>query len=328
MWFQDEWRQKGRKGPLVDTQWKHNRHCDKYRSFQLESFIKPGGADYNLIDLWSADPIPAQVPTHTSSSSPVPSRSLPSSSLPVILIPSPSLVTTSPLHRLGYTLRKKESSAAPRASRPTTTSSCQPVTLTSTYHSFITSAVRLPGSSAGLDRHSRSAFSGRRPATATNFRYLGCTLTLHPFGTPGLLPSSDLPVGLPHHIVTPVIHPHVTASVLLVNGSAPVFRVYSVAIVHQPLVSHQGPASANRPQGSIRPLCLDSTLVPPPVCATMVPVANASRLQSVPSSAPSAKNSAFFSFFYFLFSSRREDTQFRGGRNVTFCSVLFAPVLG
>ncbi|XDV17221.1 hypothetical protein PO909_016590 [Leuciscus waleckii] len=59
--------------------------------------IAEPGADYNLIDLWSADPILTQFPTLTSSSSPVPSGSLPSSSLPVILIPSPSLGTTSPL---------------------------------------------------------------------------------------------------------------------------------------------------------------------------------------------------------------------------------------
>ncbi|XP_067305964.1 uncharacterized protein [Pseudorasbora parva] len=62
-----------------------------------QSILEPG-ADCDLIDLWSADPIPTQVPTlESSSSSAVLSGYLLSESLPVFLIPSPSLVTASPL---------------------------------------------------------------------------------------------------------------------------------------------------------------------------------------------------------------------------------------
>ncbi|XDV46820.1 hypothetical protein PO909_016652 [Leuciscus waleckii] len=248
------------------------------------------GVNYNLIDLWSADPIPTQVPTLTSSSSsPVPSESLLPVSLPVVLIPSTSLVKASPLEpsaplvscsssALPPPLAPCASSYAPWAPLPparleaespantsglqahTTTSSCQPVALTSTHHSFIAS-----GPSARKLRWARLTLQLAVQSAAPS----PCT--------PGLLPSSDLPVGLPYHIVTLVIRPHVTTSVLQVSVSAPVFRVYGVAMVHQPLAStgssHHGFASADQPQGFGRPLCLDSTLAPPPVCTTMVPVA-------------------------------------------------------
>ncbi|XDV42998.1 hypothetical protein PO909_011550 [Leuciscus waleckii] len=167
-------------------------------STQAGQSIAEPGVDYNLIGLWSTDPIPTLT---SSSSSPVPSASL-----PVILIPSPSLVTTSPLDpsaplvscsssALPPPLTSCSSSSAPRAPRPPArleaespatprasrpTPPPRPVALTSTHHSFITSVVRLPGSSAGLARHSRSAFSDRRPAAATDFRDSGCALTLHP----------------------------------------------------------------------------------------------------------------------------------------------------
>ncbi|XDV17222.1 hypothetical protein PO909_016591 [Leuciscus waleckii] len=153
---------------------------------------------------------------------------------------------------------------------------------------FIASAFLLPGSSAGLDRHSRSAFGGRRLATATDFQDSGCTLTLHPFGTPGLLPSSDLPVGLHHHIVTPVIRPHVTASVPQISGSAPVFRVYGATMVRRPLSSAgssatHGSAAVDRLLGVVLSVSSDTTLAPPPACATMVSMANVPMFQSNPS---------------------------------------------
>ncbi|XDV30849.1 hypothetical protein PO909_033683 [Leuciscus waleckii] len=131
-------------------------------STQTGQSIAEPGADYNLIDLWSEDPIPTQFPTLSSSSSLVLSGNLPSASLPVILIPSPSPVTTSPLDPSAPLLSRSSSALPPPltpcgpSSTPqvpgctsglqahTSTSTCQPVAFTSTQHSFIASAVRLP----------------------------------------------------------------------------------------------------------------------------------------------------------------------------------------
>ncbi len=98
------------------------------------------GADMNIIDLWSADPVPTQVPTlNPLSSSPVPSGLLeapvPSGDLPPLmslsdfLVPSPLLVSASPLDSsaplvsssssaLPPPLAPYGSSASPQASPP------------------------------------------------------------------------------------------------------------------------------------------------------------------------------------------------------------------
>ncbi len=104
-----------------------------------QSILEPG-VDMNLIDLWSADPVPTQVPTLKAlSSSPVPSGLLeapvPSGDLPPpmslsdFLVPSPLLVSASPLDSsaplvsssssaLPPPLAPCGSSASPQASPP------------------------------------------------------------------------------------------------------------------------------------------------------------------------------------------------------------------
>ncbi|ROL52247.1 hypothetical protein DPX16_4797 [Anabarilius grahami] len=87
------------------------------------------------------------------------------------------------------------------------TSTCQPVTVTiaSAHCSLIASSACLPGDSAGLPHHSRSASGGRRPASAMDFRGFSYACTLHPYTVIGLLPPCDLPVILTHSSVAPVI---------------------------------------------------------------------------------------------------------------------------
>ncbi|XP_016398307.1 leucine-rich repeat extensin-like protein 5 [Sinocyclocheilus rhinocerous] len=114
------------------TKAEETKHAD-------QSTVKPG-ADMNLIDLWSVDPVPTQVPTlKPLSSSPVPSGLLeapvPSGDLPPpmslsdFLVPSPPLVSASPQDSsaplvsssssaLPPPLAQCGSSASPQASPP------------------------------------------------------------------------------------------------------------------------------------------------------------------------------------------------------------------
>ncbi|CAM4644484.1 unnamed protein product [Leuciscus chuanchicus] len=232
-------------------------------SMQAGQSIAEPGTDYNLIDLWSADPIPTHFPpTHHH-------LLRRSSALPPPLTPCGSSSASRaplPLARL-----EAKSLATPRASRPTPPP--RPVS---------PSALPRPTTPSSPPRSVCPEAPLGSPAAAMDFRDLGCTLTLHPFGTPGLLPSSDLPVGLPHHIVTLVIHPHITASVPQISGSAPVFWVYGIAMVHRPLSSVEsstthGFTAVDRLPSVVLPVSLDSTLAPPPVCATMVSMANVPR---------------------------------------------------
>ncbi len=95
-----------------------------------QSTVKPG-ADMNLINMWSADPVPTQVPTFKPlTSSLVPSRDLPPPmSLSDFLVPSPALVSANPLDSsaplvsssssaLPLPLAPCGSSASPQASPP------------------------------------------------------------------------------------------------------------------------------------------------------------------------------------------------------------------
>ncbi|ROI79345.1 hypothetical protein DPX16_7233 [Anabarilius grahami] len=160
--------------------------------------ISEPGVDLDLRDLWSADPVPNQVPTiETSSSSPVPSGDdlLLPMLLPDFLVPSPLLVMASPLDLL-TPLVLASSSALPPALAPcgsfTSPRASPPL-------------ARHEANSPAAPRASRamSTSGGQRPASATDFQDSGGGYTFHPYGVIGLLPSSDLPVILVRSSVAP-----------------------------------------------------------------------------------------------------------------------------
>lgn len=112
---------------------------------QARKSITEPWVDYDLIDLWSEDPIPTRVPTLiSSSSSPVPTRNLLPLSLPVLIPSLPPLLTpcdlpSKPQASLPPARLEAECPAAPRVSGPTPPS--RTVTFTSTQHSFIARSV-------------------------------------------------------------------------------------------------------------------------------------------------------------------------------------------
>ncbi len=126
------------------------KHADK-------STVKPG-ADMNLIDLWSADPVPTQLPTlKTLSSSPVPSGLLeapvpsrdlpPPMSLSDFLVPSPPLVSASSLDS-SAPLVSSSSSALPPPLAP-----MRLISLASGLPSTSSVLRRVPGCTSALQAH-------------------------------------------------------------------------------------------------------------------------------------------------------------------------------
>ncbi|ROL54759.1 SLAM family member 5 [Anabarilius grahami] len=258
-----------------------------------QSTAEPG-ADLDLIDLWSGDPIPTQVPTlESSSSSPVPSGYLdapvPSGhhlqpvTLPVFLVPSPSLVTTSPLDPL-LGLRPSphlhfgppgprlhlDPSPSPRLNAPSAPP--QPVCPDAPLGSLAT-----PGWPPAVDAQLPLRTSGipAAPEPCTPTASSGSSL-------PPTSPSCSLTPSSPRSSESP---------------SSPRSR--------EPAAQRQASMPAMSPSQ-------DSTLAPPTVNYTMVPVANSTRLLSVTSSTPSTEASALDPL-HRLSLLRRKDVPFRGG---------------
>ncbi|ROI42817.1 hypothetical protein DPX16_7094 [Anabarilius grahami] len=133
-------------------------------------------------------------------------------------------------------------------------SALQPVTLASAHHSLIASVGHLPGNSAGLTSHSRSASASRHLTSATDFRDAGCAYTLHPYGIIRLLRSFDLPVVLTRSSVA--------------RSSKSSLPPQS----HEPVVQRQ----ASRPRSatcSVPSVPTPLTMVPPPPIGPRVPSA-------------------------------------------------------
>ncbi|ROL50635.1 P protein [Anabarilius grahami] len=92
-------------------------------------------------------------------------------------------------------------------------------------------------------------------ASAADFGVSGCALTLHPFGSLGLLLPFGFPVILTTFVVAPVSRTLVSASGPQASSSTLGFKVGDVALVHRPLCStgyriHPGSAPTGQSPGS------------------------------------------------------------------------------